>query len=243
MNYIKFVRIFLLILIIIGIGLLLTQKMWVPKVVDMILKMDSKAGQVSVDIKPDSFDWCIANGGQNQTPNYNAPKVCILENKVYKENCVGNDKYFVISKDKTDEVWSDILIKYKSSPSQIISCQYSKGSGDFEVAGDAMYVLALENNFLIIDSGTGPDPRGLTVYDLNTRKKVFEDSYSSPVDIQNNVINYWTDSTKTATEKNCPDLKEWQADGLGAAIDAHVSLNISTLTKTDLGEYRCSARQ
>ncbi len=37
MNFIKFVRIFLLILIIIGIGLLLTQKMWVSKVVDMIL--------------------------------------------------------------------------------------------------------------------------------------------------------------------------------------------------------------
>src|SRR3989344_5175326 len=37
MSFIKFVRIFLLILIVIGIGLLVTQKMWVPKVVDMIL--------------------------------------------------------------------------------------------------------------------------------------------------------------------------------------------------------------
>ncbi|MES2213577.1 MAG: hypothetical protein V4473_01920 [Patescibacteria group bacterium] len=40
MNHSKFVRIFLLILIIIGIGLLVTQKMWVPKTVDTILKKD-----------------------------------------------------------------------------------------------------------------------------------------------------------------------------------------------------------
>lgn len=40
MNFIKFVRIFLLILIVIGIGLLLTQKFWVPKVVDRILGME-----------------------------------------------------------------------------------------------------------------------------------------------------------------------------------------------------------
>ncbi|MFM7088342.1 MAG: hypothetical protein ACKOW9_02310 [Candidatus Paceibacterota bacterium] len=33
----KFIQIFLLFLIIIGLGLLATQKMWVPRVVDMIL--------------------------------------------------------------------------------------------------------------------------------------------------------------------------------------------------------------
>jgi hypothetical protein len=42
MNWIKFIRIFLLVLIVIGIGLLTTQKIWVPKVVDMILKSENK---------------------------------------------------------------------------------------------------------------------------------------------------------------------------------------------------------
>ena len=36
MTYIKFFRIFLLILIFLGIGLLVTQKMWVPKLVNKI---------------------------------------------------------------------------------------------------------------------------------------------------------------------------------------------------------------
>ena len=38
----KFIRIFLLVLIIIGIGLLFTQKTWVPKVVNYILEHESK---------------------------------------------------------------------------------------------------------------------------------------------------------------------------------------------------------
>lgn len=42
MNFIKFIRIFLLILIIIGIGLLATQKIWVPKLVGIILNNENK---------------------------------------------------------------------------------------------------------------------------------------------------------------------------------------------------------
>ena len=50
MNYIKFIRIFLLVLIIIGIGLLLTQKIWVPKAVEMILKNENPANSIPVQI-------------------------------------------------------------------------------------------------------------------------------------------------------------------------------------------------
>lgn len=40
MKFIDFIRIFLLVLIIIGIGLLLTQNIWVPKLVSFILQFD-----------------------------------------------------------------------------------------------------------------------------------------------------------------------------------------------------------
>jgi hypothetical protein len=46
MNLIKFIRIFLLVLIVIGLGLLATQKMWVPKVVNMILGTKVELSQV-----------------------------------------------------------------------------------------------------------------------------------------------------------------------------------------------------
>ena len=44
----KILRMFLLVLIVIGIGLLLTQKVWVPKVVDHILKSEQAKASAAV---------------------------------------------------------------------------------------------------------------------------------------------------------------------------------------------------
>ena len=191
-----------------------------------------------------TFNWCMASGGKDLTPSYNAPKKCVFENKVYEESCVGNDKYFVISADHTDDVGTDILVKYKSSSSQNISCEYLKKDKDFEIKDEgAVYIMALENNFLILDEGTGPFPRGLIIYDLSSRKKVLENSYLEPVNIKNNIINYWTETTINANEENCSTYKVNKANFLGSAIETRVSLDLSTLVKKELGEYRCSATQ
>ncbi len=191
------------------------------------------------------FEYCMANGGVDKTPNYNAPRICALDNKAYSENCVSNDKYFVVSKDVLGSVGSDILIKHKSSPKQNISCEYNKSNGDLEILDNesASYILALEGNYLLIDSGTGPDPRGLSVYDITKGKIVFSDKYSQPVDIKNNSISYWAQSSEEANPINCPKYNEYKGFGGSAVITAHVSLNLSNLTKTDLGEKRCSYQQ
>ncbi len=59
MNLIKFIRIFLLILIVVGLGLLVTQKMWVPKVVEMILKGENKEQPIPVVLnnKDETINW------------------------------------------------------------------------------------------------------------------------------------------------------------------------------------------
>lgn len=49
MNFIKFIRIFLLVLIVIGIILLATQKIWVPKLVDKIIEREKI--EISVENK------------------------------------------------------------------------------------------------------------------------------------------------------------------------------------------------
>ncbi len=259
----KFVRIFLLILIIIGVILLVTQKLWVPKLVNKILSSETTTVVVQTDaksktsdqkvvindsnLKPNTFEWCIANGGKDVTPNYNAPKTCISNEKnekVYRENCIYNDKYFVVEGGMTEDAGSDHLVKFKTSANQHFDCTYVAGNGDFEIKNEwAEYLLALENQFLILDSGTGPDPRGLIIYDLFQRKKAYTDTYSEPVMVQNNTIDYWAPSSEKATENNCPQMKENEANGLGSAIDKHVSLNLLTLAKKDLGESRCDARQ
>lgn len=68
MKRIKFIRIFLLVLIVIGIGLLVTQKMWVPKVVAVILKNDKKEQSVSLDGYTE-LHFSIMKSGNSQTKN------------------------------------------------------------------------------------------------------------------------------------------------------------------------------
>ena len=62
MNFIKLVRIFLLVLIIIGVGLLATQKIWVPKLVEIILKNEKNSSMVYTDNK---------NNLSEVAPNFN----------------------------------------------------------------------------------------------------------------------------------------------------------------------------
>jgi len=200
----------------------------------------------STSTKPLSYEGCLANGGKDYYPrDYTTLKICLLNNTEYSQNCTSNNEYFIISEDPSNEGGgSNILIKKKTTANQNISCDYIVNHGDFEITGEfADYVLALENNFLILDEGTGPDPRGLVVYNLDTRTKIYQDSYSKPFDVKNNTLYYWAVTTTPVTTQNCPDSQKWEQEGLGSAIDAYVSLDLTTLTKTDLGQYRCSPRQ
>lgn len=167
------------------------------------------------------------------------------EEKELQANCVDNDKYFIISREDPDYVGSDILIKYKSSPSQNISCIYVKEKSDVEILNheSANFVLALEGKYLLLDSGTGPDPRGLLVYDLEKQKEIFSDKYSQPVEVGNLAVSYWTESSVKANKDNCPDFLKYQSYGGSSAIDKHVKLDLSTLVKKDLGETKCNYRQ
>jgi hypothetical protein len=56
MKFIKFIRIFLLVLIIIGIGLLATQKMWVPKLVEIIFLVEALVNLVVSAVKQQAFE-------------------------------------------------------------------------------------------------------------------------------------------------------------------------------------------
>lgn len=248
MNLIKFVRIFLLVLIIVGLGLLVTQKIWVPKVVNQILSYENTNGGLKVSPTKDSFDWCIESGGKDFTPSYNTPKTCILDNKIYRNKCVENDKYFVVEKSLSDSAGSDHLIKFKTNSNQTFECQYVANNGDLEIKNEsAEYIMALENNLLLLDSGTGPQNRKMIVYDLIKKSIVFTDSYNTMeennLDITNAYAKYWTSTNKKVTSVNCPKANEYKANGLGAIINARIILDLKTLTKKETGETQCLATQ
>ncbi|HET8575222.1 MAG TPA: hypothetical protein VFM02_03585 [Candidatus Paceibacterota bacterium] len=158
--------------------------------------------------------------------------------------CYQNAQYFVVSKPHGDFPGNDILIKSKRT-GENVSCEYVKESGDFEIShsDEADSVLALTGHFLILDSGTAPDPRGLSVYDLQNDQKTYTGKYSKPVQVSSGSLTFWEPTDAEPTEENCPDLKQYQTNGLGAEIEKQVSLSLNTLAKDDLGPERCQAVQ
>ncbi|MDR3547689.1 MAG: hypothetical protein P4M11_05380 [Candidatus Pacebacteria bacterium] len=161
-----------------------------------------------------------------------------------KRTCHESEKYFEVQNSLGDLVGSDILIKYKTAIDQRFSCTFIVENGDFEIKNaDADYFLAFTDNFLLIDRGTAPEPRGLIVYDLRSRKQVYEDRYASPWSVAGDTVTYWNPVDTKVTTQNCPDLATYTSQGLGAVIESQVTLDLTTLTKKATGEYRCSITQ
>jgi len=158
--------------------------------------------------------------------------------------CYNSAKYFAIQKSLVDSVGSDILIRYKISPSGNFPCAYTMTSEDFEIKNvQAEYFLTFTDNFLVLDKGTAPEPRGLVVYDLNSRKIVFTDSYAKPVVVVGDSITYFSKTDIKPTIQNCPDLNAYTSNGLGAVIMSKVTVNLLSLNKVDTGVTECIATQ
>ncbi len=159
--------------------------------------------------------------------------------------CLESPKYVAVQRNIKDDVGSDILVKFKTSADQKIPCKYSVAPGDFEVKenGSAQYFLVFTTNFLALDSSVDQDPRTLTIYNLNTKKQVYEDTYSKPITQEGDVLTYWTPTNTKATAQNCTQYKEYTSKYTGAFIESQVRLDLSTLTKKELGESRCMPLQ
>jgi hypothetical protein len=161
---------------------------------------------------------------------------------VEQNPCHESTKYLVIER-STGNVGTDFLIKYKSKATDSVSCNYFVTKRDFEIKNEwAEYFLDQQGDLLILDSGTAPPPRGLIIWDLKKRKKVFTGSNSVPYEIKPGYMVFWTETEK-ATDENCPNRKQWESDGLGAAIETRVTLKLSDFSMHYSSETRCDARE
>jgi len=158
--------------------------------------------------------------------------------------CHDSPKYFVVEEKLPNSPGSNILVKYKSDPSDHFPCKYTPQDDDFELK-DALaeYFLALSDNFLILDKGTAPEPRKLIVYDLRARKESFTDLYAKPVEISGDTITYFSKTEKEPTIENCPDLDTYTAQGLGAAILSKITVDLSTNETKSLDMFKCIPTQ
>jgi hypothetical protein len=157
-----------------------------------------------------------------------------------KTVCHESTRHLIVE-GSTGEVGTNFLVKHKSKRSQS-ACQYVVKPGDFEIKNErAEYFLGLQEDLLILDSGTGPDPRGLIIWDLKKRKKVYTGTYSE-ARIEPGYMEFWVE-TGGATEENCPDFKNWRKSGLGGGIETWARLSFTDFKLTKSSETRCSPRQ
>jgi len=167
----------------------------------------------------------------------------IISAEVNPVQCYQSPRYFVVAKDLKGKGGTDFLVKYKSTADEKLPCRYLFGKNDFEIKNEwAEYFAGLTGHFLILDSTTGPGPSGLTIWDLEKQQKVYEGSWSDPMEITDNSIVYWAE-TGEATDDNCPERARWESHGLGAAIETKVVLDLSDFSVSKTQETRCTPRQ
>jgi hypothetical protein len=175
--------------------------------------------------------------------NSEAPKIIKLKDNII---CYSYRKYAVIVS-PTDEVGEDIKIiaKLGASDESFLS-DLKKAPVYFKVPEGDNFFYGIYNDFMFIDSGTGPDPRGLDVFDLSQKKKVFSGSYSQPIalDKDQRLVYYEeVDEKKLKKKPDCPEAEEWKNNNLGIAYEEKVSLDLKTLKIARSGQLRCAARQ
>lgn len=158
--------------------------------------------------------------------------------------CYQNEAYFVA--EKYSEEQQHILIKNKTTNDPNYACSYLAEAADFEIKDTATFYSNLVNNFLLVDKGTAPGTRGLDIYDLKSRAKIYSGFYGSGetlIEVVDNTIMFWEPSTIKVTNENCPDLAENEKHYFTSVIEEYTKLDLISLEKTPLNEFRCAVRQ
>ena len=190
-----------------------------------------------------TYPTCITAAEKQQWKGdsfFNKQSVTIGSDQI---NCYESAKYFIVAKEVKERAGTDFLVKYKFHLKDKFICNYNPVNRDCEIKNEwAEYFAGLKNDLLVLDSTTGPGPSGLIIWDLTKCKKVYEGSWSDAEESGDDSLVYWME-TGQATHANCPELETWQSQGLEAAIETKVILNLSNFRITKTDQTRCSSRQ
>jgi hypothetical protein len=172
-----------------------------------------------------------------------APKIIKLKDDSV---CYSYRKWAVIVT-PTEDVGEDIKVIAKlTAGDETFLADLKKAPVHFKMPAGDNFFFGVYDDFMFVDSGTGPDPRGLDVIDLAQKKNVFSGSYSSPIalDKGERLVYYLeVDEKKLKKKPDCPEAEEWKQGQLGIAYEEKVSLDLKTMKMTHSGQLRCAARQ
>jgi hypothetical protein len=171
--------------------------------------------------------------------------------------CYRNDQFTVLATEKTDSA-GDKFIARRSTGAIRPDCAIESRATD-RVLGmdDASYYIALRDNLLILDDGTGPD-RSVMIHDLGSGKILLGAPYSVAPDqkcqptegcqsddfrIDKEGVAFWRATRAEANARNCPGFARAKANGLAPTIEQKTFFRFATVTLEDLKARRCTTMQ
>ncbi|MDD3266776.1 MAG: hypothetical protein PHC75_06325 [Burkholderiales bacterium] len=124
-------------------------------------------------------------------------------------------------------------------------CLWNESKGWVVNSGLASFFAGVYKNKIIIDQGTLSAPRDLLIYDIHTKKQVFNSRYFTDVYLSNNKLIYWDASNKVATKDNCIVFESAISSGLSATLMNKMVVDLSNdkfkIKKTNI--QRCELTQ
>lgn len=107
-------------------------------------------------------------------------------------------------------------------------------------------LFGLHRHFIFTDSGTGPDGRIITIYDIEKKKMVYSSVYSPAGNpsIKDNALIFYKDLTELKHKRHCPDAEKWLYESsLDYGFEQKTKVNLDTLLEKGIGKITCSQRQ
>lgn len=159
-------------------------------------------------------------------------------------DCYIYEKYIVVV--KNSGYIGDIITVRKRVSENDFNCNMpSQESEIFTIDGSdsTETFIGIYRHFLFTDSGTGPDGRGIGIYDLKKRKDVYYAIYSgNKMWIENNALVFYKD-IEPQNKIECAYAEKWESKGLSTGYEQTTRVNLDTLREVSIGVISCSPRQ
>jgi hypothetical protein len=180
--------------------------------------------------------------GPDQFTIESEPAIKAKRKKHVTTECIENENFLVITRGGSG-VGDDIVARKKSAPHAGSPCVFNVQPSDYRIAklGDAKYVLALQGQLLILDEGTGPSLRDLSVVDLSKDKKVWSGQYydeQEKVNVTPQGVTFWK-YLHEAKKEECKDYQNVTAQSFTPLMVVKGTLTFPDFQFKQTGAEKC----
>lgn len=160
------------------------------------------------------FTGKITQWATNEALCYETPKFTVVEKSHFEDS-----HYFV----------KVPAVKCTSMKNEAAS------DNDFQIDGDHMFINGIYRDLVFMDQGTSTGVRGLSIYDVLKKEKVYDGDYWGSLNITDGKLVFWSEPIE-ATKENCPDLSAYP---YGGTVIRKVSLDLEDFHVQKTTETQC----